>query len=423
MRPSDSLRRRIVVAYLIFAVGAALFFAFITAVAVEGIEVKLVDERLEDVAKWASPRHAGHLPVELPSGLSFHHGDAIPVSLRGLPPGVHEVTVDGIGLHVLASADADGNYVVVDHESDYEEVELVVYSLFAAALIGFLFLSTLLGRFVAKRLVTPISQLASAVDAHSAKLPLLDAKDEIGILARAFAAHTGELRQVLDRERFFTGDVSHELRSPLTVIMGAAEILLEQGRGRPELSAPAERIYRAAQEASECINVLLMLARAPALTETVPVSLALIARNEITHQMPLLASKPVTIRFDGGTDFDVAAQPQLCAAAVGNLIRNACQYTDSGSISVRLGERAVIVEDTGPGLPAAVRATLESRVNVNAMPSTGSAGTGLGLALVKRVCDYLGASLVFREHEGGGSVFIIQFPLPSQNLNGALTRP
>jgi signal transduction histidine kinase len=421
MRPSDSLRRRIVVAYLIFAVCASLFFAFITLVAVEGIESNLVDHRLQEVANWAAPRHAGHLQVELPSGLSFHHGEAIPVSLRGLPHGVHDVTVDGINLHVLAGADAGGDYVVVDHESDYEKVEWTVYSLFAFALLGFLLLSMLLGRFVGQRLVTPISQLANAVSEHAVELPLLDARDEIGILARAFAAHTGELRRVLDRERFFTGDVSHELRSPLTVIMGAAEILLEHGRGHPEISAPAERIYRAAHEATECINVLLMLARAPTLTETVPVSLSLIASNEIAHQMALLDGKPVTLSFAGGADFDVAAQPQLCAAAVGNLIRNACQYTEQGSITVRLAYYAVVVEDTGPGLPAAVRAMLDS--NASAVPSSGSAGTGLGLALAKRVCDYLGATLSFRERDGGGSVFTIQFPLPSQNLNSLLTPP
>ena len=68
-----SLRRRIVVAYLLFAAVASLFFAIIAAVAVEGIEVKLVDERLEEVAAWASPRQAGGLPVEMPAGLSFFH--------------------------------------------------------------------------------------------------------------------------------------------------------------------------------------------------------------------------------------------------------------------------------------------------------------------------------------------------------------
>jgi signal transduction histidine kinase len=76
---------------------------------------------------------------------------------------------------------------------------------------------------------------------------------------------------------------------------------------------------------------------------------------------------------------------------------------------VRLGQRSVIVEDTGPGLPAAVRATIDNALaNV---PSVGSAGTGLGLALVKRICRYMEATLVFSDRAGGGSVFEIIFPI------------
>jgi signal transduction histidine kinase len=409
MRPSDSLRRRIVVAYMLFALGASVFFAVIAAMAVEGIEAHLVDNRLLEVANWASPRYAGKLPVEMPTGLSFHHGDAIPVSLRGLPAGVQDLDVDGIGLHVLSGTDADGDYVVVDHESDYEKVEMVVYSLFGVGFLGYLLLSLMLGGFVARRFVTPITTLAAAVSARVPALPLLDSKDELGVLARAFAAHTSELKQFLDRERFFTGDVSHELRSPLTVIMGAAEILIAHSASDLAVRAPAERIYRAAQEASECVNVLLLLARAPELGDMPGLEVSDIAREEAARYRFLAEQKAITLHFDGAGGFDIAAPRELCAAAIGNLIRNACQYTERGTVTVRLGQRSVIVEDTGPGLPAAVRATIDNALaNV---PSVGSAGTGLGLALVKRICRYMEATLVFSDRAGGGSVFEIIFPV------------
>ena len=419
MRPSDSLRRRIVFAYLLFAVGASLLFAVIAAIAVEGIETHLVDNRLEEIAAWASPRYAGKLPVDMPAGLSFHHGDAIPLSLRGLPPGVGEVHVDGIGLHVLSGRDALGPYVVVDHESDYEKVELVVYSLFLAGFLGFLLMSLMLGGFVARRFVTPIVHLAQAVEAGEMALPLLDEKNELGVLARAFAAHTMVLRQYLDRERYFTGDVSHELRSPLTVIMGAAEILLAKGESDPALRAPAERIYRAAQEATECVNVLLLLARAPALDEQPLVNAGAVARDEIRRHLPLAEAKQLRLHFDGGADFDLRAPRDLLAAALGNLIRNACQHTETGEVVVRLGEGSVSVEDSGSGLPPAVRDTISD--HLAAAPSTGSAGTGLGLSLVKRICAYLGGRLEFADRPGGGSVFKIVFAPSSQNSHTPLT--
>ena len=409
MRSADSLHRRIVVAFVSFGIVLSLFFAVLAAVAVEGIEVHLVDNRLAEVAKWALPRQAAGLAVDLPSGLRFQRGSAIPLSLRGLPEGVTDVDVDGVGLHVLSGADAAGPYVVVDHESDYEKVELVVYAMFAVFFLGFLVLAGGLGGFVARRIVNPISDLADAVARGGSPFPGLERKDELGILARALDAHTTELRAFLDRERFFTGDVSHELRSPLTVIMGAAEILMANAANEA-MRAPAERIYRAAHEAAECVTVLLLLARAPELGRLPPVPVGAIAAREVERYRPLVAGKPVELDYYDGPAFAIQAPAELCAAAIGNLVRNACQYTEQGAVTVALAPGRVVVEDTGPGLPAAVRDTLaRSGASGAAIPSRGSAGTGLGLSLVLRICEYLGATLGYEDRPGGGSRFTIAF--------------
>lgn len=367
----------------------------------------LVDNRLTEVSKWALPRAAAGLAVDLPAGLGFHRGNAIPVSLRALKPGVSDVTVDGVGLHVLSGADAAGPYVVVDHESDYEKVEPVVYSMFAAFFLGFLGLAGALGSFVARRIVSPISRLANAVATGNASLPLTERRDELGILARALEAHTAELRAFLDRERFFTGDVSHELRSPLTVIMGAAEILMANA-GSDEMHTPAAHIYRAARDAAECVTVLLLLARSPELSKLPVLAIDQIAERETERYQSLVADKSVTLHFASGPGFAVHAPAELCAAAIGNLVRNACQYTEEGEVRVSLAAGQVIVEDTGPGLPEEVLRTLGEQSG--AVPSRGSAGTGLGLSLARRICEYLGATLDYTPRDEGGSRFTISFP-------------
>ncbi|WP_229506941.1 sensor histidine kinase [Pseudoduganella rivuli] len=402
----ESLKRRVAIGYTLYALGFVLFFTFIAALAVEGIEEHLVNNRLRDVEVWAAPRSIAGLPVEMPAGLSFHRGADIPRSLRGLPGGLQEKHVDGVGLHILAGSDTHGDYVVVDHTSDYEKVELVVYSMFAASFIGFLAFSWFLGGYVARRLVTPVEELAAAVAGGARELPLQQRDDELGCLARAFAAHTDELRAVLERERFFTGDVSHELRSPLTVIMGAAEVLMANS-SNPATQTAAERIYRAAQDAAGCVHVLLLLARAPDLTHMDEVDMASVAQREVDAYRPLLANRPVRLSYEGGAPFGVRAPRELCAAAVGNLVRNACQYTEQGEIMVRLDGRRVIVEDSGPGLPPAVRAALAGQAA--APPSGASAGTGLGLALVRRICSYVGATLELKDRPGGGSIFTLDF--------------
>ncbi len=405
-----SLQWRITVAYLMLAITACVIFTVIAALAVEGIEDRLVDQRLKSVAAWASPRHFAGLPVEIPAGVIFYHGNAIPTSLRGLGPGVQEQTVDGVSLHLLVGRDAAGDFVVVDRESDYDKIELVVYSIVAAALIALLILSSILGRYVARRFVNPIATLAAAVMAKDSRteLPLLANKDEMGVLARAFSERTAELQQFLVRERFFTGDVSHELRTPLTIIIGAAEILVERTAGQPDLQAPAQRILRAATEATEFVTVLLLLARTPELIDAPETRLGPVIEAEMESGRQLCRDKPVSLELFLEGDPAVFCRRELLAAAIGNLIRNACQYTEKGSVIIRASGHSVTVEDTGPGIAQAVRDRLSDKAPVSAL--AGSAGSGIGLALVKRICEHLGATMQASDRPGGGMVFTIEFP-------------
>lgn len=407
MKRFDSLRTRVVKAYLLFSLGCTIIFAVATAIVVEGLEIKLVDQRLREVANWAAPRLAGGMPVEMPAGISFLHGDAIPSSLRNVGEGIHELEVDGVNLHVYASRTGDRPFVVVDHDSDYEAVELAVYSLVAAVFLGFAAMSWFLGRFLARRIVTPITDLSAAVSARRAQLPLLESQDELGTLARAFAGHTAELQAFLDRERFFTGDVSHELRTPLTVIAGAAEILQAGTRDQPALQAAAERIERAAHDASHSVSMLLLLARAPEAIPTEPLAVAQVISAEVARYQALVAHKPVQLVDGRGPDFIVQAPRALLAAALSNLIRNACLYTEQGSVTVSCAGRSIYVRDTGPGLPAATLAMLAGDAPAVRLP--GSAGTGLGLMLVRRICQYLGAR-ISAASDGSGTTITLHFP-------------
>ncbi|MFX5530313.1 two-component sensor histidine kinase, partial [Acinetobacter baumannii] len=81
------------------------------------------------------------------------------------------------------------------------------------------------GRKVATHVIAPITRLADAVQDGHKPFPYQDARDEIGVLARAFARHSDELDRFLHREQCFSGDASHELRTPLAIIGGAAETL------------------------------------------------------------------------------------------------------------------------------------------------------------------------------------------------------
>ncbi len=403
MKPFKSIGRQIISAYLIFTVACCLLFIIIGTIVIEGIEVRLVDDRLKEVAAWAAPRHAGGLPVEMPSGLSFHHGAGIPTSLRSLPEGVQEATVDGVGLHVLGGHTPAGPFVVIDHESDYDNVEAAVYSLILASFVGFLGLSLLLGRYMARRFVSPLTDLSASVAAGRAEVPLLQVNNEFGALARAFDTYAKDMQHYLDRERFFTGDVSHELRTPLTIIRGAVEILSTETDKHPSMRAPIDRINRALQDATDSVNVLLMLARAPNLIESSEISVSTLAQAQVHQYQFMVEKKPVELSFKGG-DFELRVPSKLLEAALGNLIRNACLYTERGTVTVEITGQTIQVRDTGAGLPKAVIAML---LDEHTSTYVGSEGTGLGLALVKRICEYIGATLRFVSNPDQGSIIEI----------------
>ncbi|WP_076593236.1 sensor histidine kinase [Herminiimonas arsenitoxidans] len=409
MKRPSTIRRRIVVAYLFFALAVCTFVGVIASVAIVGIEDLLVDEHLRSIAAWASPRHAAGMPVEMPSDVNFYHGPDIPPELRDLPQGVVKKTFDGQTVHLLVGQDAEGTYVVLDRASEYKNIEHVIYAMLGAGFLGFVALSLFLGTFIARGFVDPIIKLAAAVmDKKSkAELPLLNNQDELGILARSFAAHTAELKQFLARERFFTGDVSHELRTPLTIIIGASELLVEQTATQPALHAPAQRILRAAKEATNCVGVLLLLARRPDTIDRPLTSISEVIRSEIERGQPLVRDRPISLHFQEGKDFSVFGRKELLSSAIGNLIRNACEYTDEGSVVVSIQDHSVLVEDTGPGVPDIIRARLKNDPSQPAL--IGSAGSGLGLALAIRICEYLGAKLEHDDRPQGGSIFRIHF--------------
>jgi hypothetical protein len=351
MRPADSLRRRIVVAFVSFGIVLSMFFALIAAVAVEGIEMHLVDNRLAEVANWALPRQAAGLAVDLPSGLRFHRGDAIPASLRGLPQGVPTSTS-------MASACMCCPAPMRPARMSWSTMKAITRRSssscircspsFSSASCSWRPAWAASSRAASS---TPISELADAVARGRSPLPCRERKDELGILARALEAHTAELRAFLDRERFFTGDVSHELRSPLTVIMGAAEILMTMPANEAT-RAPAERIYRAAHEAAECVTVLLLLARSPELGRLPPVP---VERDRRTRSGTLPAPgrrQAVELRLLRRPGFAIQAPPNCAPPPSATWCATPASTRSRAAVTVALSPRRVVVEDTGPGCPS-----------------------------------------------------------------------
>lgn len=408
MHPSNSLRGRMVAAYVLLAVIIVGFFAGSTFFVVAEIENELIDKRLARAADlWKADSFNPVLPKTI--DLRFFKGKQIPPPLLRLDLGTHELRLNGRSLHVLIGEVRGERYAVVDDQSDFESIESSSYIALGIAFLGGIALAILIGRASASRVILPLTNLATAVqeEREPGELPGLDATDEIGVLARAIEDRTNQLSLALQRERWFTADVSHELRTPLTIMLGAAEVLTSRLRDRPDLVVMTERIRRNAADTAQQVGALLQLARAPESTDLSPVALRPLIEHEIERCQPLLRGKNLTLKLIASEEVSVQAVPELVTIAVSNLMRNACQHTEQGVITVRLDAGQIVVEDSGTGLPETVRNRLFDRFVRGSEDFT--SGSGLGLSIVKRVAEHLGWMVRHDLGPNGGSRFTLLF--------------
>lgn len=417
MRPESSLRRRLIAACVLLATVIGGVFASATYVIVEAVEYELIDVRLERAADLLIRAHRQGFAIPPYPDVRLLVGAQMPGEMSALTTGRHEIKLEGREYYVLVVNEDGERYALVDDVTDFERLELISFAGLCIAFFSGVMLALAIARASASRIIAPLTALSEAVQRNELAMrpELLSATDEIGVLARAFDARASELQQFLVRERLFTADVSHELRTPLTIILGASELLGTRLAERPELQAIAERIRRTSAEASVQVSALLHLARSASASASEALPLRRLIRHEIERSSLLLAGKPVTIELDAPCEVCVSAHPNLAAIAIGNLLRNACHFTERGSIRVVLTEDSIIIEDTGRGVPDAVRRRLfEPFVRGSDEPSTGS---GLGLSIVKRIAGHLGWGIRLDDAPRGGSRFTLIFA-----SHAALTR-
>lgn len=412
MKPRLSLKKRIALSYILLTITVAGAFSLVTYISVEVIKHQVIDARLAQMADvLVEAWQTGQIP-DAPPDVTFLIDVDIPVELRGLPTGLHELEFNDRMAHALL-VDHDGSrYAVVQNIDEFEHTEQIILLSLGAGFVVSVLLATGLGMLSARRVLAPVSALAEAVS-HNVKtsaLPSRSAQDEIGVLARAFAKRADELQRFLLREQLFTGDVSHELRTPLTVILGAADVLEAQLEGHPVQLAAVERIRRVADEAAQGVGALLLLSRDPESLDAPRTELNAIVESEMERCRPLLAGKTVRCELNWSEPVAAEVRPELADIVIGNLLRNACRHTETGVVRVELTPGRLVVEDTGPGMPERVRERLFDRfVHGDDPPS--HEGAGLGLSIVKRVADHIGWDVQLETPQTGGARFVLSFPV------------
>jgi len=312
-------------------------------------------------------------------------------------------------------AELEGNhFVLLQNQSDFEARERLLYKV---VLVGFLIsvaLAWLLGWALARRVIAPVVRLARQVRRRDQILdvtpPLAPdyAKDEVGELAAAFDDAFDRLRAALARERLFTSDVSHELRTPLMVIHSSCELLAATPDLPPRAQGPLERMTRAAREMQELVQTFLALARnqGDGDGQAPRASLAAVARRQTGEWRAAVEAKGLHWRLSVAAEADTYLwhEPFL-RSVMSNLLRNALHYTEGGYIALQVGAHGFVVEDSGVGIPEEQREAMFQPF-VRGAEGRGE-GLGLGLSLVRRICQLQGWHVTLGESPTGGCRFTV----------------
>lgn len=291
--------------------------------------------------------------------------------------------------------------------------ERQLLTVLAASVFAFAVLSLLIGFWLSARVMSPVIELVQRVRAMSktGRPELLKshfADDEVGQLASALDDYSTRLTEMVERDREFNADVSHELRTPLAVIASTTELLQASPDLTNKLSERLKRIERAVRQSSELIDALLLLSRrerqAPNDGETTDV--ARVVEQVVDAQRTHVTNKPVQVRVDIEEPLATVAPSSVVAVALSNLIGNAFKYTQAGEVIVTVGHGRVTIEDTGPGIDAEDADKLFER---GVRGTKVGKGGGLGLAIVRRLCELYGWKVSLAPRPQGGATATLEF--------------
>ena len=296
---------------------------------------------------------------------------------------------------------------------------------------GIVAASWVAARVAARRLVQPILAIDPANPEASASYaemtPLIG---KISSQQAELARQLEELKGADAMRREFTANVTHELKTPLASVSGAAE-LIREGLVRPEdVRNFAGRIYDEAQRLTALVNDILILSKMDEsersrdrsfLGEEEPVDLMGIAADVADRLASSAKKRQVTIGVEGEPVI-VQGLPRLLDELVYNLCDNAIRYNKpGGSVLITLwreeGQAVLSVADTGIGIPEESQAKVFERFyRVDPSRTRESGGTGLGLAIVKHAVVFHKAELELSSKLGEGTTITVKFPAPRQVL-------
>ncbi len=301
--------------------------------------------------------------------------------------------------------------------------ELAAASLLALLIV--LVLAGFAGYMLARRALAPLEEMACRAEQITSerlheRLPVGEADDELGHLARVFNSLLARLERSFEQLRRFTSDASHELRTPLTSIRSVGEVALQKNASREEYRDTIGSMLEEVNRLTELVDSLLTISRADAGSiqlHPTAFSAMVLAREAAGLFEVLIEEKGQQITVAGHEGITVTGDRVFLRQALVNIIHNAVKYSPAGgAIAVRVHEESaggirVEVADSGPGIgPEHSEKIFDRFYRVDESRSREAGGAGLGLSIALWAVRVHGGDIHMLSTQGRGCTFQICLP-------------
>lgn len=274
--------------------------------------------------------------------------------------------------------------------------------------------------FAAGYVLKPVHKLSEEIKAHHADnldqlISVPQSADEVRALALSFNAMISELQRSFSLQKQFSANAAHELRTPLTVMQAKLDVFSLSEQTSPEVMELVTTLNRQLSRLTELIEDLLWFSRDLPLEHPKHVELFPLLCDITDELSPIAQEKEITIQIQE-TDCQILGQDRLLERVFYNLLENALKYSPPQttvmiSAVTENGQTNISIADQGDGIPVEYRSNIfEPFVRVEQSRSRAIGGSGLGLAVCKRILELHHASICVVSNTPTGSIFKITFP-------------
>lgn len=405
--PRGALHRRLSAILISLSVALTLLVGASLWLSDTLIEDAAVRDLMERELSFLLGPHAPDAPADAHGALRFFTTATVPAELRRYTPGYYDhFRFDERSYNLLVRDTDAGDRAYLIYDVTFIEARERALIGAAVLFLGGLSLFSLFGaRWLADRALAPLDALVAQIGAlnpeqRGERLHLDTRDSELGVISDAVNRYTQALDAVIERERAFSSAASHELRTPIAVIQGAAETLALQGRP-PAL----QRIERATMMLRHELDALLALSRLGEAPVYTPLALHDWLR-ELAE--PYQQAAPATrVDWDVAAPVTLRAPPGAVAAIFTNLLRNALRAARDGRVLIRVRDDGFTIEDDGPGI---AEADLPHLFEPGFRGHDG--GSGMGLYISQALAQRLGWTLRLANRPQGGAIGTLRIAAP-----------